>query len=146
MTTYTNRPDDKFYWVTENEDKTFTAIPKEMENVDAIDENGNPIFVKVYDPTANGGKGAMVETTTRLVNIGLKSNFITQAKRIANSLLSQTVWMVIRKAERNIDISADVTNYRNSVLAEENRLETAISSVTTVDELASISFNFPSQY
>ena len=86
MTTYTNRPDDRFYWVNENEDKTFTAIPKEIENVDAIDENGNPIFVKVYDPTANDGKGAMVETTTRLVNIGLKSNFITQSKRIANSL------------------------------------------------------------
>jgi len=58
---------------------------------------------------------------------GLKSQFIAQIKQTAGSLLSQTDWYVIRKAERNIDIPSKVASERAKIVAEADRLETAIT-------------------
>jgi hypothetical protein len=74
---------------------------------------------------------------------GLKSNFISQVKATAGTILAQTDWMVIRKAERNVDIPSSVATYRASVVAKANELETAISAVTTVEQLASLDLSFP---
>jgi hypothetical protein len=136
MTTYTTRPDDRFYWVTENENDTFSVIPKQLNDREEVDSNGNPIYVQVYDPTANEGKGDMVNTSQRLISKGLKSQWIAQTKYTANTMLAQTDWTVIRKAERNVDIPANVVAYRAAVLAEASRLEAAITATTNVDELA----------
>jgi len=76
---------------------------------------------------------------------GLKSNFIAQVKTTASSILAQTDWMVIRKAERNVDIPTAVATYRASVVAKANELETAISTVTTVEELIALDKSFPSE-
>jgi hypothetical protein len=43
--------------------------------------------------------------------------------------------MVIRKAERNINIPESVSTYRAGVITEMNRLETAISSANTIAQL-----------
>ena len=55
-----------------------------------------------------------------------------QVKHTAGSLLAQTDWYVIRKAERNVDIPTDVASKRVAIVAESERLETAIQSCTTV--------------
>jgi hypothetical protein len=132
MTTYTTRPDDRFYWVTENEDNTFSAIPKQLDDREEVDSNGNPMYVKVWDEATR----SMVDTSQRLIYKGLKSQWITQTKHNTNMTLAQTDWMVIRKAERNVDIPANVVAYRAAVLTEASRLEAAIAAVTNVDELA----------
>jgi hypothetical protein len=143
MTKYTTRPDDRFYWVTENEDATFSAIPKQLDDREEVDSNGNPVYVKIYDPTANEGKGDMVDTSQRLIYKGLKSQWIEQVKHNTNITLAQTDWMVIRKAERNVDIPANVVAYRAAVLTEASRVEAAIAAVTNVDELAAIQTKWP---
>jgi hypothetical protein len=53
-------------------------------------------------------------------------------------MLASTDWMVVRKLERNIDIPAEVATKRAAVVAEADRLETAISAVTTVEELINV--------
>jgi len=73
----------------------------------------------------------------------LKSNFIAQVKTAAGSILAQTDWMVIRKAERNVDIPSAVATYRAAVVAKANELETAISAVTTVEQLIALDLSFP---
>lgn len=110
------RADDRFYW---NGD---INNPKALEDVTETGEDG-----KVY--------------TTK----GLKSNFIAQVKTIAGSILAQTDWMVIRKAERNVDIPSSVATYRASIVAKADELETAISAVTTVEQLIALDLSFPQE-
>jgi hypothetical protein len=102
------RADDRFYW----------------------DGNiNNPKALADVTETVEGK-----EYTTK----GLKSNFIAQVKQTAGSLLAQTDWYVVRKAERNVDIPADIVTKRAAIVTEADRLETAIAGVTTVEALIEV--------
>jgi len=80
----------------------------------------------------------MVDSDERLVTKGLKSQWIAQVKDTAGKQLAATDWMVIRKAERDVAIPADVVAKRAAILAEANRLENAIAACTTVEELIAV--------
>jgi hypothetical protein len=136
------RPDDNYYWVTQNEDGSYSATPKALEDREEVDQDGNPMYVKVLGEV--DGQPAMVDSTDRLIHKGLKSNHIAKVKQIANSILSQTDWMIIRKTERNVDIPADTVAFRAAVVAKTTELENAISAVTSVEALKSLNLSFPS--
>jgi len=112
--------DQRFYWVTFDKyevtgnvvTRTYTNTPKALEDVTETPEGGEPITTK-----------------------GLKSQWIAQGKVAANSLLAATDWMVIRKAERNIDIPADVVAERAKIIADCTAKEAAITAATSIDEL-----------
>lgn len=127
-------PDDNYYWVTQNEDGSYSATPKELEDREEVDQDGNPMYVQKYNPETQ----QMENTTERLVHKGLKSQRIAQVKQSANITLSHTDWVVIRKAERNVDIPADVATYRAAVVAWAQSTEAAITAATTVEELKAI--------
>ena len=94
------RPDDRFYFVTENGDGTYLTVAKDLNDGDEyVDLRG----------------------VTRRVQ-GLKSNWSAQIKDTTNKLLAQTDWMVIRKAERDVAIPAATVTYRAAVLTECDRL------------------------
>ena len=137
------RPDDRFYWVQDNNDGTFTSSPKLLIDREEVDENGDPLYVKVYDVATE----SMIDSTERLATKGLKSQWITQIKDTTNKLLLATDWMVIRKAERDIAIPAETVTYRAAVLTEYNRLKTAINSASTMEEFITVvtSQNWPAQ-
>ena len=135
------RPDDRYYWVTANDNGSFSKMPKALEDREEVDEDGNPMFVRIYDEETQ----SMVNTNKRLIAKGLKSNHIEQVKRTANSILAQTDWMVIRKAERNVDIPADTVAYRAAVVAKASELEASISAVTSVEELMAVNLSFPNK-
>jgi hypothetical protein len=80
----------------------------------------------------------MVDSSERLVTKGLKSQWTATVKDTANKLLAQTDWMVIRKAERNVDIPAATTTYRTAVIAECTRLVAAITACTDVPALITV--------
>lgn len=124
------RADDRFYWSGDINN------PKAMEDREEVDEDGNPMYVKVLGEV--DGKPAMVDSDERLVTKGLKSNWIAQVKHTAGTMLAATDWMVIRKAERDVPIDADVVTKRAAILAEANRLENAIAACTTVEELIAV--------
>ena len=130
------RPDDRYYWVTANPDGSFTGVPKELEDREESDENGNPMYVKVLGEV--DGKPAMVDSTERLITKGLKSNHIAQVKHNTNMTLAQTDWYVIRKAERNVEIPADVATDRAAIVAWATATEASITAVTTVEQLKAI--------
>ena len=127
------RADDRLYW---NGD---INLPKNLNDVEEVDQAGNPLYVQVYDTATE----SMVNTTKRLVTKGLKSNFIAQAKQTAGSILAQTDWMVTRKADIGTNISESVVSYRASVRAKADELEASISAVTSVEELAGLDLSFP---
>ena len=125
------RADDRFYW---NGDIT---NPKALEDREEVDQDGNPMYVKVLD-NSDPANPVMVDSDERLVAKGLKSNWIAQVKATAGTMLAGTDWMVIRKAERDVPIDADVVTKRAAILAEANRLENAIAACTTVEELIAV--------
>lgn len=103
--------DQRFYWGVGN--------PKQLEDVtETVEDSEETITTK-----------------------GLKSQWINDIKNIAGSMLAQTDWYIIRKAERNVDVPESVISTRSTIITEANRLETAISNCTTVEELIEIVSN-----
>ena len=138
--------DQRFYWVTgpsyrvnetnQTVEATYTATPKALEDREESDQQGNPMYVQVLGVV--NGQPAMVDSTERLVTKGLKSQYVAQTKQSAGLLLAATDWMVIRKAERNVDIPAATQTYRAGVVAECARLEAAISGAASVEALIAV--------
>ena len=135
--------DQRFYWVTPDNPslqlidgvptRVYINTPKELEDREEVDEDGNPLYVKVLGEV--DGEPAMVDSEERLVTKGLKSQFIAQAKAAANSQLSQTDWYVIRKAERGVEIPEEVVEARAKIVADTEDKEAAIAAATTIEEL-----------
>ena len=130
--------DQRFYWGVDN--------PKLLDDREEVDENGDPMWVKVLD-NSDPENPVMVDSAVRLVTKGLKSQWIAQVKDTAGKMLAQTDWMVIRKAERDIAIPAETVTYRAAVLTESNRLESDINSASTIEEFITVvtSQNWPAQ-
>lgn len=115
------RADDRLYW---NGD---INNPKALEDKLEVKEDGSPL---------------LDEQGNQVVTKGLKSYFISQVKQTAGSLLSSTDWMVIRNYERGIDIPSSVVAYRAGVVARSAELESAITAVQSVEELAALNLSF----
>jgi hypothetical protein len=126
-----DRWDERFYWGVGN--------PKLLNDREEVDNQGNPMWVQVLGTV--DGQPAMVDSAERLVTKGLKSQWIAQVKQTAGSMLAQTDWMVVRKAERNVAIPADVVAKRAAIVAECDRLEAAIAACTTVEALIAVVSN-----
>ena len=120
--------DDRFFWGVDN--------PKLLNDREESDEDDNPLYVQVLGTV--DGKPAMVDSSERLVTKGLKSQWTATVKDTANKLLSQTDWMVIRKAERDVAIPEATATYRAAVLTECTRLVTAITNAANVPALVDV--------
>ena len=138
------RKDQEYYFVTPSSlevvdgvpTQQYTSTAKRLEDEDAKDAEGNQLYVQVYDASANDGKGAMVDTSEKQINQGLKSFKTEEVKTRANRSLANTDWMVIRKAERDVAIPSATATYRAAVITECARLEDAIAGAADVDALA----------
>ena len=115
--------DQRFYWVTFDSyqvsdvvTRTYTNTPKALEDVTETPE------------------GATEPVTTK----GLKSQWIAQNKASANSQLASTDWMVIRKAERDVAIPAEVVAERAKIIADCTAKEAAIIAATTMEALIAV--------
>jgi hypothetical protein len=120
--------DQRFYWSP--------TLPKLLDDREEVDQDGNPMYVKVLGEV--DGEPAMVDSTERLVTKGLKSQWTSQVKDTAGSMLAQTDWMVVRKAERNIDVPTAVAAKRAAIVAECDRLEAAITGCADVEALITV--------
>jgi hypothetical protein len=116
--------DQRFYWVTFDKyevtgnvvTRTYVNTPKALEDVTETPE------------------GQTEPVTTK----GLKSQWIAQIKASANSQLAATDWMVIRKAERDVAIPADVIAERAAIIADCTAKEAAITAATTMEAFIAV--------
>ena len=126
--------DPQYYWSAGN--------PKSLEDVEEVDRDGNPLYVKVWDPeaTAEGAEqaGAMVDTDERSIAKGLKTNCTKEVKITSNRLLKPTDYYILRNAVEELQIPASVSTYRTAVIAEQERVVTAIAGVDSVEELIEV--------
>ena len=125
------RHDDRYYWNGELDN------PKALEDVDAVDEDGNPVWEQELD-NSDPENPVMVDTDVQVVTHGLKHTMINQVKHTAGTMLAQTDWYVTRKAEREVAIPADVVAKRAHVVAESERLEVAIAACADVEALIEV--------
>ena len=121
--------DYRFYWSV--------GVAKALEDKEEVDEQGNPLFVKVLD-NSDPANPVMVDSDERLVTKGLKSTWVAQVKATAGSMLAATDWMVIRKAERDVAIPEAVAAKRAAIVAEADRLEAAINLCENVEQLIAV--------
>ena len=91
---------------------------------------GNPKQLDDIEVTPEGGEP--------YTQSGLKSQWVGQVKDTAGKLLAASDWMVVRQVERQVAIPADVAAKRLAIVAECDRLETAISGCATVEELINV--------
>ena len=131
------RADDTYY---QNGD---INTPHPLDDVLAVDEDGQPIYVQEWDAnavTADNSLGASVnkQPLEQAKSSGLKSRMTAKVKETAGNILANTDWYVVRKMERNVDMPLDVAEERSHVRTECDRLEAAINAVTTVEELITV--------
>jgi len=91
-------------------------VPKNIDDVNEVDENGDPLL----DQDGN-----------QIVTLGLKSNAIIRVKEQAGGLLAPTDWMVIKAAEvADYSVPESVITYRAAVRTASNTIEAAITAAT----------------
>lgn len=99
-----------------------TATPKQLEDVNVVDEDGKPVL--------RDGK--------QLVTKGLKSQKISISKQQTAGLLAKTDWYVTRKADTGTAIPQEVQDFRTNVRAVSNQQEAQINACTTVEQLKAL--------
>lgn len=99
-----------------------TATPKQLEDVNATDEDGEPVL--------QDGKQVVIK--------GLKSQKISISKQQTAGLLQSTDWYVTRKADTGTAIPQEIQDFRTEVRAVSNQQETQINACKTVEELKSL--------
>lgn len=122
------RADDRYYWDGD------VNNPKALDDVNEVDEDGNPIYVQVW----NSDTEQMEDTDEQLVTRGLKHTMTAQVKDTAGKALASTDWYVVRNSEKSTAIPADVTTRRDEIRTECDRLETAIAGVANVEALIEV--------
>jgi hypothetical protein len=87
----------------------------------------------------------MVDTDVQVIQRGLKHQMIAQIKQTAGLLLAQTDWKVTRAAEGVKAVDAATLAARAAIRAASDTNEAAITSCTSVDELAALQMNWPQE-
>lgn len=114
--------DNRFWWDSDT--------PKALDDVNATDENGQPILDE---------KGEQV------VTLGLKSVHKALVKQQAGGLLASTDWYVVRQAESGTAIPIEVSNYRAAIRAYSGHLEGLIDGATNHAEFVALFENTETQ-
>ena len=115
-------PDSRLYHWGYNDDGTITSTAKSLDDVNAVDENGDPI----------------VEDGEQVVTPGVKSNLIAEVKAQQGSLLSQTDWAVIRNADTGTAVPDNIATYRAAIRSKATEMETAIDNAADTDAIADL--------
>ena len=128
---HSNKKDESYY-INTNEQFKFennkvisyfgTATPKQLEDVDATDEDGEPVL--------QDGKQVVIK--------GLKSQKISISKQQTAGLLQSTDWYVTRKSDTGTAIPQEIQDFRTQVRAVSNQQETQINACTTVEQLKAL--------
>ena len=141
-------PDLRFYWeaqpeytideATKTVTQSYTLNPRIFNDREEVDKDNNPMWVKVLGEV--DGEPAMVDSSKRLVTKGLKTTWTANFKKTVHDLLKPTDAKVMDET-----ITEEETTYRTAVVAEGDRLDTAIAACTGLDGLINIvnSQNWP---
>ncbi len=99
--------DGRFYWSA--------GVAKSLDDVNEVDENGNPVM----------------QDGEQLVTKGLKTQAIELVKRQAGDKLAVSDWMVVKAAEvEAYSVPSEVSQHRAAVRTASNTIEAAITAAS----------------
>ena len=119
----------------------WSKAEKDAMNIKEIIEDPKPDS-RLYFWSMSGGK---VTSTAKPLDdsgsgdslvLGLKSTLKNEVKDQQGSLLSQTDWAVIRKADKKTAIPSNIQTWRDAIRAKATEMENAIDSTTDIDAVA----------
>ena len=116
-------PDSRLYTWSYNADGTVNSTPKALDDINEVDENGDPLLDE---------KGQQV------VTLGVKSTLIAEVKTQQGALLASTDWAIVRKADTGIDVPAAIQQWRNEIRLAASQMEDAISQAATTDAIGAL--------
>ena len=106
-----------------NDDGTVTSTAKPLDDVNEVDENGDPL---------------LDDDGVQVVTKGVKSNLIAEVKSQQGALLAGTDWAVIRNADTGDAIPANIATYRAAIRTKATAMEAAITDAADTDAVAAL--------
>jgi hypothetical protein len=116
-------PDSRLYHWGQNSDGTITSTAKSLADVNEVDANGDPL---------------LDEDGNQVVTHGVKYNLKQEVKSQQGSLLSQTDWYIVRKADKDTAIPSNVQTWRDAIRTKATEMETAIDNAADTDAIAAL--------
>ena len=121
-------PDSRLYtWGYQADGVTISKTAKSLADVNAVDGDGDPI---------------LDEDGNQVVNLGVKSSLKQEVKNQQGSLLAQTDWAVVRKADKGTAIPSNIQTYRDAIRTKATEMETAIDNAANTDAVAALFLKF----
>ena len=116
-------PNSVLYNWSYNDDGTVASTAKSLDDVNEVDENGDPL---------------LDDDGVQVVTKGVKSNLIANVKSQQGALLAETDWAVIRNADTGDAIPANIATYRADIRSKATAMETAITDAADTDAVAAL--------
>jgi hypothetical protein len=115
-------PDSRLYTWSYNDDGTVNSTAKPLDDVNEVDENGDPIM----------------EDGVQVVTKGVKSNLIAEVKSQQSSLLAQTDWALVRYVDTSVSVPSNIQTWRDAIRTKATEMETAIADAADTDAVAAL--------
>ena len=116
-------PDERLYWSSHNDDGTVASTAKSLTDVNEVDKDGKAIL----DSDGN-----------QLVTLGVKSNLKNEVKSQQASLLAQTDWAIVRKADKGTAVPSNIQTWRDAIRTKATEMETAIDNAADTAAVESL--------
>jgi len=125
----------------------WTAEEKKAKGISSVFLQSLP-DQRLYD-SRHADDGSVVSTPKPLDDVtkdgiktpGVRSNLIAMVKQQQASLLAQTDWQIIRKADAGTAIDAKVNSWRSAIRVKGDAMESAINSAADTDAVAALFLN-----
>ena len=107
-------PDSRLYKWSQNSDGTITKIAKDLDDTGSGDD----------------------------IVRGVKYNLKQEVKKQQGSLLAQTDWAIVRKADKDIAVPSNIQTWRDAIRTKATEMETAIDNAADTDAVAALFLKF----
>jgi len=118
-------PDQRLYWSSHNDDGSVASTAKRLTDVNEVDKDGKAIL----DSDGN-----------QIVTLGVKSNLKNEVKTQQASLLAQTDWAIVRKADKGTAVPSNIQTWRDAIRTKATEMETAIDNAADTDAIKALFF------
>ena len=118
-----SHPDSRLYNWGYNDDGTVTSTAKALDDINEVDENGDPL---------------LDDDGVQMVTKGVKSNLIGEVRTQQGSLLSQTDWALVRKVDTSVSVPANIQTWRDAIRTKATAMEDAITAAADTDAVSAL--------
>ncbi len=117
-------PDSRLYtWGYQADGVTISKTPISMTDVGLVDSDGNA----VNDADGN-----------QIMQPGVRSQLKAEVKSQQGSLLAQTDWAVVRKADKGTAIPSNIQTWRDAIRAKAAAMESALDGAADTAAVAAL--------